>query len=194
MDDLRIPRVPTALPAIEAETLKIGFGMAGERTVGSLLRTLARSKGKGRFLELGTGTGLSTAWILDGMSSDSTLVTLDNDPSLLEIAKRHLGNDPRLTIISEDGDRFIPDLASKGAGFDFIFADTWPGKYRHIEETLGLLNRNGLYVIDDMLPQANWPEDHPPKVKALLDFLDDRPDLLVTKMRWSSGVVIVTKQ
>ena len=194
MDDLRIPREPTTLPAIESETLKIGFKMAGERTVGSLLRTLARSKGKGRFLELGTGTGLSTAWILDGMSLDSTLVTLDNDPSLLEVAKRHLGNDSRLTVLCEDGDWFIPDLASKGAGFDFIFADTWPGKYRHIEETLDLLNRNGLYVIDDMLPQANWPEDHPPKVKALLDFLDGRPDLLVTKMRWSSGVVIVTKQ
>ena len=66
MDDRRIPGVPSALPAIEAETLKIGFGMAGERPVGSLLRTLALSKGKGRFLELGTGTGLSTAWILDG--------------------------------------------------------------------------------------------------------------------------------
>ena len=194
MDDRRMPRVPTALPAIESETLKIGFGMAGERTVGSLLRTLARSKGKGRFLELGTGTGLSTAWILDGMSPDSTLITLDNDLALLEIAKRHLGNDPRLTIICGDGDRFIPELASKGAGFDFIFADTWPGKYRHIEETLDLLNRNGLYVIDDMLHQANWPEDHPPKVKALLDFLDGRPDLLVTRMRWSSGVVLVTKQ
>ena len=194
MDDLKIPRVPTELPAIEAETLKIGFKMAGERTVGSLLRTLARSKGKGQFLELGTGTGLSTAWILDGMSPDSTLITLDSDPSLLEVAKRHLGNDSRLTVLCEDGDQFIPDLVSKGAGFDFIFADTWSGKYRHIEETLDLLNRNGLYVIDDMLPQANWPEDHPPKVKALLDFLDGRPDLLVTKMRWSSGVVIVTKQ
>ena len=194
MEERRILRVPSALPAIESETLKIGFGMAGERPVGALLRTLARSKGKGRFLELGTGTGLSTAWILDGMSPDSTLLTLDNDPLLLEVAKRHLGHDSRLTILCEDGDRFVPDLVSKGAGFDFIFADTWPGKYRHIEETLGLLNRNGLYVIDDMLPQANWPEDHSPKVKALLNFLDGREDLLVTKMRWSTGVVIVLKQ
>ena len=34
MDDLRVPRVPFALPAIEAETLKTGFSMAGERTIG----------------------------------------------------------------------------------------------------------------------------------------------------------------
>lgn len=194
MDDLRIPRVPTALPAIESETLKIGFGMAGERTVGSLLRTLARSKGKGRFLELGTGTGLSTAWILDGMIPDSTLVTLDNDRTLLDIAERHLGRDPRLTIICDDGDRFVLDSAANGARFDFIFADTWPGKYRLLEETLGLLERNGLYIIDDMLPQSNWPGDHSPKVKGLLNFLDGHPDLLVTKLRWSSGVIVVTKQ
>lgn len=194
MDDRRIPRVPSALPAIEAETLKIGFGMAGERTVGALLRTLARSKGKGRFLELGTGTGLSTAWILDGMSPDSALVTLDNDRTILEVADRHLGHDPRLTIICGDGDRFVLDSAAHGDRFDFIFADTWPGKYRLLEETLGLLEKNGLYIIDDMLPQPNWPEDHAPKVKALLEFLDGNPNLLATKMRWSSGVVIVTKQ
>lgn len=194
MDDLRITKVPFALPAIEAETLKIGFGMAGERTVGSLLRTLVRSKGKGRFLELGSGTGLSTSWILDGMSPDSTLVTLDNDRTILDIAERHLGHDPRLTIICGDGDQYVLDLAAHSARFDFIFADTWPGKYRLLEETLGLLEKNGLYVIDDMLPQANWPEDHSPKVKALLNFLDGREDLLVTKMRWSTGVVIVLKQ
>ena len=194
MDDQTILRVPTTLPAIEAETLKVGFGMPGERTVGSLLRTLARLKGKGRFLELGTGTGLSTAWILDGMSPDSTLVTLDNDRTILDIPERLLGHDPRLTIICNDGDRFVLDLAENGARFDFIFADTWPGKYRHIEETIGILERNGLYIIDDMLPQPNWPEDHSLKVKNLLSFLDNHPDLFVTKLKWSSGVVVVTKQ
>ena len=193
MDDKTDPRVPAALPAIEEETRKLGFGMAGERAVGSLLRTLARSKGKGRFLELGTGTGLSTAWILDGMMTDSTLITLDNDRSLLDVAERYLGHDPRLTILCDDGDRFVPYLASNGARFDFIFADTWPGKYRLIEETLGLLERNGLYVIDDMLPQPNWPKDHPPKVKDLLDFLDEHPDFFVTRLGWSTGVVVAVK-
>jgi len=193
MDDTANLRPPTALSAIEAETGRLGFGMAGERRVGSLLRTLARSKGKGRFLELGTGTGLSTSWILDGMTPDSSLVTLDNDRTVLDVVERHLGHDPRLRIVCDDGDRFVLDLAADGARFDFIFADTWAGKYRHLEETLGLLERKGLYIIDDMLPQANWPEDHPPKVKDLLDFLDGNPGLQVTKLGWSSGVVIVAR-
>ena len=39
----------------------------------TLLRTLAASKPGGQFLELGSGTGLSTAWLLDGMDARATL-------------------------------------------------------------------------------------------------------------------------
>ena len=193
MDKTQNLHPPKSLLAIEADTRKIEFKMASEPLVGSLLRTLAASKVKGRFLELGTGTGLSTAWLLDGMNSDSTLVTMDNDQTLLDVAHRHLGSDSRLRIVCEDGDEFVSSLSAKGEKFDFIFADTWAGKYRFIEETLGLLNRHGLYVIDDMLTQQNWPEDHPPKVERLLALLEEREDFLITKIAWSCGVVICTK-
>ena len=193
MDDTQNLYPPKNLLAIEADTRKLDFKMASEPLVGSLLRTLAASKAKGRFLELGTGTGLSTAWLLDGMSADSTLVTMDYDQTLLDVAQRYLSSDSRLRIVCEDGDQFVKSLSSKGERFDFIFADTWAGKYRFIEETLGMLNRHGLYIIDDMLPQPNWPEDHPAKVESLLSFLETRNDFLVTKMAWSCGVVICTK-
>ncbi len=157
MDDRTILRQPVALSGIEDDTRLLGFGMGGERMVGSLLRTLAKSKGKGRFLELGTGTGLSTAWILDGMSQDSTLVTVDNDRTALDVAERHLGNDPRLKIVCEDGDRFIVDLSANGAHFDFIFADTWSGKYRLLLETLDLLDKNGFYVLMTCFPRQTGP-------------------------------------
>jgi hypothetical protein len=41
------------------------------RGTGLFLRTLAASKPAGRFLELGTGTGVATAWLLDGMDHAS---------------------------------------------------------------------------------------------------------------------------
>ena len=118
---------------------------------------------------------------------------MDNDQTLLDVAHRHLGSDSRLRIVCEDGDEFVNSLSANGEKFDFIFADTWAGKYRFIQETLDLLNRHGLYVIDDMLPQPNWPEDHPPKVESLLALLEKRKDFLITKMAWSCGVVICTK-
>lgn len=184
-------RLPKQLEAIERDAADIGFGMGSDRLTGALLRALAASKPTSFFLELGTGTGLSTAWILDGMSPCSTLLSCDNDKRCVDVARRHLRRDARVTFYCEDGAEFLAGL--KGRTFNFIFADTWPGKYDHLDEALALLNPGGLYVIDDMLPQPNWPEGHDRKVAALLEELDARKDLTLVRMSWSTGIVIATK-
>jgi predicted O-methyltransferase YrrM len=178
---------PAVLAAIQQDTTALGFTMASEPLTGSLLRTLAASKPVGRFLELGTGTGLSSAWLLDGMDADSTLLTVDNDPALTAVAHKYLGHDPRLTIHTMDGIVFLEGL--QGQGFDFIFADTWPGKYDRLDLALNLLKVSGFYIIDDMLPQENWPPDHPPKVAALLDTLEHLENFTYTQLDWASGIV-----
>jgi hypothetical protein len=57
-----------------------------------------------------------------------------------------------------------------------------------------MLNKGGLYIIDDMLPQPNWPEGHHEKALRLLDYLDTRNDLLLTKQVWATGIVIAVKK
>jgi hypothetical protein len=69
-----------------------------------------------------------------------------------------------------------------------------PGKYDLFEETLRMLNKAGYYIIDDMLPQPNWPLGHDEKVKSLMDKLDERNDLVITKLNWSTGIVIAVKK
>ena len=183
---------PERVPAIHAATLAAGFTMASEPLTGSLLRTLAASKPGGRFLELGSGTGLSTAWLLDGMDSASRLTTIDNDESLLSILTEKMGQDPRLTIVCADGDAFLPSLA--GEEFDLVFADTWPGKYRLLEEALALVRPAGFYVIDDILPQPNWPDGHADKATRLIATLERRSDFRITKMAWASGLILATRR
>ena len=191
MNDLHYINEPKSMSAIWADTRAAGFTMASEPLVCSLLRTLAASKPSARFLELGSGTGLSTAWLLDGMDSESHLTTVDNDESLLAILKRNLGTDPRLKVVCSDGDDFLRSL--RGEHFDFIFADTWAGKYRLLHEALELLNPAGLYVIDDMLPQPNWPEGHAEKVADLVTTLEEMEGFRVTKLSWANGVILATK-
>jgi predicted O-methyltransferase YrrM len=182
---------PTAIDAIYQETVDSGFPMASEPQTGSLLRTLAATKPSGTFLELGTGTGLSTAWILNGMDHMSTLLSVDNDDTAQAIARRHLQHDPRASFYLGDGAAFLASLGKQK--FDYIFADTWPGKYDHLDEALALLKPGGLYIVDDMLPQANWPPGHDLKVAALIAALEQRPDLTITKLHWASGLIIATK-
>lgn len=192
MNDLSNLNEPAAIVGIWADSRACGFTMASEPLTCSLLRTLAATKPAARFLELGSGSGLSTAWLLDGMDAASSLITVDNDEALLAILKKHLGADPRLTVACADGDDFLRSL--KGQRFDFIFADTWAGKYRLLDEALALLNPGGLYVIDDMLPQPNWPEGHAEKVADLVATLERREDFRLTKLSWASGVMLAAKR
>lgn len=191
MNDLHPLHEPAALAALWSDTRALGFTMASEPLTCSLLRTLAASKPSSRFLELGSGTGLSTAWLLDGMDARSQLITVDYDERLLSVLRKHLGSDPRLTIVCADGDEFLRSL--RGQHFDFIFADTWSGKYRLLDEALDLLSPGGLYVIDDMLPQPNWPDGHAEKVATLVSTLEQRQDFHITKLSWASGVIVATR-
>ncbi len=190
MNDNEIVRVPVALDAIEQETRQVGFTMASERRTGSLLRTLAATKPAGRFLELGTGTGIGTAWLLMGMDARSHLDSVDNDFAVQTVARRRLANDPRVTFHLADGGEF---LMTARAPYDLIYADAWPGKFSHLDAALSLLRAGGMYVIDDLLPQPNWPADHAPKVSQLITELESRPGFESTSLAWSSGIMIVVR-
>lgn len=189
--DIKQPFPKTYDDIVKATALS-GFTMASDVLTCSLLRTLAASKPSGRFLELGTGTGLATAWILDGLDNDSTLVSIDNDPLFFEIAKNNLGFDNRLHLVLTDAGVWIDQ--NQDQRFDYIFADTWHGKYLLLDETLSMLNKGGLYIIDDMLSQPNWPDGHQEKVTNLTDCLETRKDLVITKQHWSTGIIIAVKK
>src|SRR5205085_1277758 len=78
MDELAHLDPPIALRAILDRSA--AFAMPSEPRTGAMLRMLAATKPGGRLLELGTGTGLATAWLLDGMDRDARLISVDVDP------------------------------------------------------------------------------------------------------------------
>jgi predicted O-methyltransferase YrrM len=191
MNDQTLARIPVSVPAILSETEALNFNMVSEPKVGALLATLAASKPGGRFLELGTGTGHGTAWLLSGMDSASRLDSVDTERMFVSVADRFLGADPRVSFHVMDGAEFI-NRAPAGS-FDLIYADAWPGKFSHLDEALALLRPGGMYVIDDLLPQPNWPEGHAPKVPALIERLEQRADVVTVKLAWASGLMIVVR-
>lgn len=91
-----------------------------------------------------------------------------------------------------DGADFL--LNADTGRFDVIYADAWPGKFSHLDEALTLLRPGGVYVIDDLLPQTNWPEDHAPKVSQLVENLERRSEFATVRMAWASGIMLVVRK
>jgi predicted O-methyltransferase YrrM len=185
---------PSVVEDITEATEDIGFTMGSDLLTGSLLRMLVATKPSGAILELGTGTGLATAWLLDGMDAHSSLLTVDRDERTTAIAKRFLGMDPRVTFVMMDGAAFIEKMQQEGTTFDFIFADMRPGKFELLEETLRLLRAGGIYIVDDLLALPSWEAEHAPRVVRLIETLEQKEDLRVTKLNWSTGILIAVKR
>ena len=94
--------MPQGYAAIASATRNVSFNMSSDIYTGSLLKTLVASKHSGRILELGTGTGLATSWIVSGMDENAVLVTVENNEVLLSIAQQNL-KDKRIEFVLEDG-------------------------------------------------------------------------------------------
>ncbi|MGA5497682.1 O-methyltransferase [Streptomyces cinereoruber] len=183
---------PAVLDAILADAARTGFAMSCEERTGSLLATLAASKPGGRFLELGTGVGAGAAWLTSGMGSMARLTTVEVDQEVQAVARRHLGGDPRIEFVHSDADAWLT-AQEPGERYDLAYVDCRPGKYLRLPDLLALLRPGALYVVDDMLPQATWPEDHQPRVDGFLERLPEVPNWRATPMSWSSGLVVAAR-
>jgi predicted O-methyltransferase YrrM len=192
MDDAPLHQQPAPLAGIVGETAAMNFTMISEARVGALLSVLAASKPRGRLLELGTGTGHGAAWLLAGMDAATTLDTVDTDANVVDVARRHLHADRRVTFHVMDGAAFL--TAAGREPYDLIYADAWPGKFSYLDDALALLRPGGIYVIDDLLPQPNWPEGHAPKVPLLIDDIERRPEFSTVRLAWASGLMLVVRR
>ena len=184
--------LPKALPRIRALADQFGFDMELDPALGSLLRVLTTLKPGGRLLELGTGLGAGSAFMLEGMNKTAHLITVELSSDFSNAAKQVLGDDDRVTFVVQDGGAFL--TAYDGPPFDLIFADAMPGKFDHLEESLALLAPGGIYVGDDLHPQANWPDGHQPRVDTFIEKMMTDPRFTTTVLDWASGVLLAVRK
>jgi len=107
------------------------------------------------------------------------------------VAREGLGHDSRLTLVTEDGEVFLRRQPAQS--FDLVFADAMPGKYQALDDALAVIKPGGFYIIDDMLPQPNWPEGHAEKIPTLMRRLAGSGEFRLVPLVWATGVVIAVK-
>ncbi len=105
-------------------------------------------------VEIGTGTGVASLWLLEGMAPDGVLTTIDTELEHHRAAKRvflEAGIKPaRTRTISGRALDVLPRLAD--ASYDMIFVGTDALDYHHyITQAARLLRSGGLLVLDNAL-------------------------------------------
>lgn len=121
---------------------------------GRVLALLAAFRPGGRFAEIGTGTGMGSAWLTWGMSPDARLVTVEIDPGRAAVARQLLGEDRRVTLLEGDAAELLPAHGP----FDLLFLD---GKFPDPVSLIELLAPGGALVMDDVTPIAAQAPDSP---------------------------------
>lgn len=184
--------LPATVAASYARARRHGFTLSCEPEVGRLLASLAAGvPADGSILEMGTGVGVGTSWIVHGLGArnDVRVVSVDLDESASTIA--HEATWPAwVTLRVAD----VLDVLGGLGGFDLIFADAQGGKWTGLDRTIAALRPGGLLLVDDMTP-PEWMDDaherHTARVRATLL---GHPDLVATELACGSGMILCTRR
>lgn len=122
--------------------------------VGAALAMFARMLGAKTIVEIGTGAGVSSLWLLHGMRDDGVLTTIDSEPEHQRAAKvtfRESGIAPaRTRLINGNALDVLPRLAD--GGYDLVFVDCSPADHPHyVREGIRLLRPGGVIVLHEAL-------------------------------------------
>jgi predicted O-methyltransferase YrrM len=187
MYDLPAPVAQATQRAADA-----GFEYSCEPDAGRLLATLSAAVPPGgRILELGTGTGVGTAWIVYGVGArtDVTAVSVELDRATAAVAAT--GAWPAwLRFEADDAERALARLG----GFDLIFADAPGGKWTGLDLTIAALNPGGVLLLDDM-DLARYPQpEHQKVVTGIRRTVLTHPDLVAAEFAAGSGFLLATRR
>jgi predicted O-methyltransferase YrrM len=137
-----------ALTAARSRAAEVGVS-AVDAPTGAVLRLLAATVGARTAVELGTGAGVSTLWLLRGLTSDGVLTTVDADGEHQRLAKASLADagvpSGRVRLIQGRALEVLPRLSE--ASYDVVFCDASRSENAdYLEAALPLLRPGGLVV------------------------------------------------
>ena len=153
--------------------------------VGHLLAALAASRPRGRLAEIGTGTGVGSAWIASALGPEASFVTVEVDDERAAASARLFAEHPRVRVLQGDWHVVLPAEAP----FDLLFFDGggWkrspPAQMRaESRRALELVAPGGVVAMDNLTPEHLWPAGGPGWPDALRDFWLRTDELVATEV------------
>lgn len=147
--------VPEPEPARVARGRAAEFGITPVSAgTGAMLRLLAAAIGAHSVAEIGTGTGVSGVWLLDGMVDDGVLTSIDVEAEYQRAAREAFalaGVKPaRARLIAGRALDVLPRLAD--AAYDLVLLDGDPAEAgAAVEQAWRMLRTGGVLVVNSAL-------------------------------------------
>ena len=134
-----------------ALTERLGFEKSCLPEVGRLLHVLAASRGRDRVAEIGTGTGVSGAWIVSALPPQTPFFTTEIDELRAAAARALFAGDENVHVLEGDWRELLPPQSP----FDLVFYDATKQlqPQEDGELVIGLLAPGGIAVLDDLTPR-----------------------------------------
>ena len=141
--------------ALELER-ELGCDRSSIPEVGRFLHVLAGQRGRQRVGEIGTGSGVSAAWIVSALSPAVPFLTVELDARRAAAASRLFADDENVTVLQGDWHELMPPEAP----FDLLFYDGGGKQHPELDgdEVIGLLAPGGTVVLDDLTPGRPGPD------------------------------------
>jgi SAM-dependent methyltransferase len=169
---------------------------------GAYLRQLAHQIKAQSVVEVGTGSGVGSLWLLEGMLSSGTLTSIDDEMEHTSIAKIALADaeieQPRFRLITNS----VMDVMTKltDRAYDLVV-------FRHNPEDLSfaiseahrILRSGGVFVIDNFFGGGKVPDpaQRDPKTIALRDagksIKSDTDSWVTSLVPIGDGLLLATK-
>lgn len=168
------------------------FLLASTPETGAFLAAMAATVPlDGRILELGTGIGIGTGWLVHGLGDrqDVQIRSVDVHAGFVELAAS-LSWPSYVTLDVQDGH----DALRVAQTYDLIFADAPAGKWSALDDTVAALTPTGRLVVDDMTPERFQDTLHERKTSEVREALLGHPDLVVVEIGWSTGLMLCVRR
>jgi predicted O-methyltransferase YrrM len=158
---------PAPILSARAHAAEVGCSAIAP-AVGATLAALAAALNARSVVEIGTGAGVSTLWLLAGMRVDGVLTSVDFDGEHQRAARIALTEaeipTPRVRLINGSASDVLPRLTD--GGYDLVFCDAAPREYPdwlpHLTRVLragGILAWHGLLWRDRVADQSARDSD-----------------------------------
>ncbi|QPL06113.1 MULTISPECIES: O-methyltransferase [Actinomyces] len=195
------PLEPEAQAQARRRGIELGVGPVSPAT-GALLSTLAAGVGARSVAEIGTGTGVSGLWLLQGMGPDGVLTTIDVEAEVQREARRAFDAagypGSRTRVIQGRASDVMPRMAARS--YDMVVLDVDPLEAAALaEQALRMLRVGGVLAVtralwNDHVADPARRDQTTVAARELGKALREREDLVVSLLPVGDGLLAVVRR